>query len=472
MASTSLESPPSARSTATADYRVGTLVYSRIGLVGMCFWMLVGAFCLQLMEQLPSSLVPLQLRWAQVSDALIGFLSGSLPAFLGMLLNPFVGVQSDRHRSKMGRRRPFLLWSTPVVVASLLGLGFTDPVAAFLSNLTGAASVASVKVGWIGGCMVVFVIANTYIMQVYQFLFVDVIPASVMGRFVGCYRAVGALGTFAFHRFLFGKAETHTSLIYIVSALLYAVSFMLMVWNVKEGSYPPPPPKQSGGIWEAGKTYFKESFGHSFYWKTYSLSFFFWGALVPLWTFMVFFATSPGGGMTGYADTLGLSLDSFGKIRGWSSLVSVPVFFAVGPFIDRFHPLRICIVGLLLCVLTFAGCFFFAHNETTFLIWLIAVMAAQAVYMGAYLTLLPRLFLRSKYGQFVSANQIFGFCGVGIAPVLCGWWIASAHDYRYVFAWCGVCTALSLLMSVLLYRHWKQLGGDHAYTPPGVSELN
>ena len=88
-------------------------------------------------------------------------------------------------------------------------------------------------------------------------------------------------------------------------------------------------------------------------------------------------------------------------------------------------------IGLFLCVLAFAGCFFFAHSETSFLWWLIAVMGAQAVYSGAYMTLLPRLFERGKYGQFMSANQIFGFCGVGMAPVLCGWWIASAHDYRY-----------------------------------------
>ena len=204
-------------------YKVGTLVYTSSGLITVMFWMLLGDLCLQIMEQLPTSLVPLQLRCASASDTLIGFITGSLPAVLGILLNPVIGVQSDRHRGRFGRRRPFLLGATPLVVVALIGLGFAKPVSGFLSGVFGAESPAAVEIGWIGGCMVVFVVANTYIMQVYQFLFVDVIPAEVMGKFVGCYRAVCALGAFVFHRYMFGQAETQTAWIYVISALLYAV---------------------------------------------------------------------------------------------------------------------------------------------------------------------------------------------------------------------------------------------------------
>ena len=93
-------------------------------------------------------------------------------------------------------------------------------------------------------------------------------------------------------------------------------------------------------------------------------------------------------------------------------------------------------------------------------------MVAQAIYMGSYLAILPRLLPRAKYGQFFTANQIFGFSGVVLAPVLCGWMIQQVKDYRFIFIWCGVCTTLSLVMCVLLYRQWKQLGGDRAYVPP------
>jgi|Laugresbdmm110sn_2_1035109.scaffolds.fasta_scaffold18821_1 hypothetical protein len=448
-------------------YKVGTLTYTARGLFSVLFWMLLGDFCLQIMEQLPTSLVPLQLRWADASAALIGFLTGSLPALLGIALNPFIGVQSDRHRGPLGRRRPFLLWSTPLVVVALLGLGFAQPIADLLAGvLQTGASASSIKIGWIGACMVVFVVANTYIMQVYQFLFVDVIPHNVMGKFVGCYRAVGAMGAFVFHRFLFGHAKTDTAAIYSLAALLYAISFLLLVWKVKEGDYPPPPTRPSEGKLDVFKSYFRDCFGHRIYWETYSLSLFFWSALVPFGTFLVFFGTQPGGDAVGYAPTVGLSLAEFGKIKGWCALVGVPVFFLVGPLVDRFHPLRIAMVGLFLSAASFLACFFFIKDAHSLNLWLIINAASQAVYMGSYLAILPRLLPRAKYGQFFTANQIFGFSGVVLAPVLCGWLIEHLRDYRLVFFWCAACASMSLVMCVLLYRHWQKLGGEAHYTPP------
>ena len=449
----------------TSRYTVGTLVYRKLELFRVVFWMLLAVFMLQLMQQLPIALVPLQLRWVSASDALIGFLTGSLPAFLGILLNPFVGVQSDRHRGPLGRRRPFLLWATPAIVCSLIGLGFAKPLAEWFVATWHLGSVPDFTIGWIAGCMLVFVVANTYVLQVYQFMYVDVIPMSVMGKFIGFYRALGALGTFAFHYFLFGMAETHMTLIYAGSALVFAACFFLLVWQVKEGGYPEPATKNSANLWSHAGEYFRECFGHSFFWKVYSMSFFFWSALVPLWAFVVFFGTKPGGGLEGYEPTIGLNLQEFGKIRGWGSLVSVPVFFAVGPLIDKFHPIRVCMVGLVLTTLAFLGCFAFAQTSLSFTIWWLVLMCAVAVYMGGVGALFPRLMDRAKYGQFASANQIFGFSGVVMAPVLCGWMIAALRDYRYVFLWCAVCSVLCGVASVLVYLHWKKLGGDKDYKP-------
>ena len=81
---------------------------------------------------------------------------------------------------------------------------------------------------------------------------------------------------------------------------------------------------------------------------------------MPLWAFVVFFGTKPGGGLEGYAPTIGLNLQEFGKIRGWGSLVSVPVFFAVGPLIDKFHPIRVCMVGLVVTTLVSCNIYYFA----------------------------------------------------------------------------------------------------------------
>jgi maltose/moltooligosaccharide transporter len=95
---------------------------------------------------------------------------------------------------------------------------------------------------------------------------------------------------------------------------------------------------------------------------------------------------------------------------------------------------------------------------------------AQAVYMGAYLAILPRLLPRTKYGQFFTANQIFGFLGVAVAPVLAGWLLETVKDYRYIYVWCGGCTLVGFVMCLFLYREWLVRGGDQGYRPPGFEE--
>jgi cyanate permease len=214
------------------------------------------------------------------------------------------------------------------------------------------------------------------------------------------------------------------------------------------------------------KAYFTECFSKLFYLKTYSLAFCFWSAIVPLWTFLVFFGTKPGQDL-GYAPTLGLSLEAFGKVRGWCSLIQVPVFFLIGPLVDRFHPLRVGMVGMLLSSVTFFANFFFVTDEASFTLWLILNFIAQAIYMGAYLAILPRLLPRAQYGQFFTANQIFGFLGVALAPVLSGWLLETMKDYRYIYVWCGGCTLMGCIMCFFLYRDWLGRGGDQGYRPPG-----
>jgi MFS family permease len=132
-----------------------------------------------------------------------------------------------------------------------------------------------------------------------------------------------------------------------------------------------------------------------------------------------------------------------------------------------FHPLRVGMVGMLLTSITFFANFFLVHDQSSFTFWLIVNFVAQAVYLGAYLAILPRLLPRVKYGQFFTANQIFGFAGVALAPVLSGWLLETLKDYRFIYVWCGACTLAGFIMCALLYRNWLRLGGDKSYQPPG-----
>lgn len=53
----------------------------------------------------------------------------------GLIMQPLVGVISDNFRSKWGRRRPFMIGGSIVVVLSLLVLGWTaEIVGVFVKN--------------------------------------------------------------------------------------------------------------------------------------------------------------------------------------------------------------------------------------------------------------------------------------------------------------------------------------------------
>ena len=256
--------------------------------------------------------------------------------------------------------------------------------------------------------------------------------------------------------------------IYTGSAALYGIAFLLLVWRVREGEYPPPShTAERLGPVQFIRRYATECFTHSFYLKIFCIALFFWAAWVPFMTFVVFYATKTAG--PGYAPSLGVSVDEFGKIKAWTFLPMVVIFACGGPLIDRFHSLRILVAGIIGVAITFFAGFIFVHTPNQFLAWWIINQITMSVFQLAYLAMFPSLFPREKYGQFFSANQLFFSLGLVVAPLACGWLLDAVKDYRYLYLWSGTCAVLAALAAVLLFQHWKRLGGDHAYVAPETS---
>jgi len=178
----------------------------------------------------------------------------------------------------------------------------------------------------------------------------------------------------------------------------------------------------------------------------------------------VFFSTQAG--KDGYAATLGLSLQEFGAIKGWTFLVQIPVFLVVGHFVDKFHPLRVAILGLVLTSLTYFACYCWVVDAPSMLLWSCLNNASIAIYLGAAMAMAPRLLPRERYGQFVSANLIFGITSLILAPPAIGLLMEYIRDYRYAYLFSGLSNVLALLACFALFRHWRKLGGDAGFTPP------
>ena len=448
-------------------YRVGTLTYTKGALLQVVFWMLWGDFFFQLLEAM-QTLTPLLLRWHGASDTLIGLVGGTLSSIVAFFWYPVVATQSDRHRGPLGRRRPFLLWCLPPVVLSLMLLGAARPAGERLQQLFAACGVhtlsaATCSIVWISLFVVVFLLFNAYVVQVFACLVADVIPAEVIGKFTGLYRAVGALGSLAFNRWALGWAEAYTFHLYLLIGLLFAGAFVIIVWKVKEGTYPPPPPRAPGGALGSIREYLRTSFRHPFYLTNFVVTLFYWSSLVPL-NYVVFFATQAG--KEGYAPTLGLSLQAFGEVKGWTFMVQIPVFFLVGFGVDYFHPMRVAVIGMALTAASYFCCFWFVHHQSSLLLWWSLNQVAIAVFLGAASALGPRLMPRERYGQLISANLIFGMIGLIFAPPLVGGLLQRLGDYRYAFLLCSGLTFCSFLALLALHAQWKKLGGADAYVPP------
>jgi MFS family permease len=440
------------------------LVYTKAGLVGVFFWMLWGDFCFTLMESTIPRLLPLTLNDLGASNRTIGLLVGSIPGVLNMIITPVVSFRSDRYRSRWGRRIPYLLWPSPFIALFLIITGYSTDIGHaiqgwFAASLAGA-SPKTVILAVISISVVGFQFFNMIVASIYYYLFADVVPEHLMGRFMGLFRVVGASATFVFNRWIFGLADTHMKEIYIGIGLLYCVSFTMMCWRVKEGAYPPPPPQVEGpGFISAIKTYFIECFSIPYYVWFFLGTTFYTVGMITTNIFSVFFAQK-----------LGMTLDDFGKVMSWVSLLALVLSLPAGYLSDKIHPLRMGVIATAASVLLAAVSFFVVRGPDSFLWFTIIMALATIAYGAANLPMYAALLPKDRYGQFCSAQAMINALAMILANYLAGWFIDATGNYRYIYAWYAVFMLLSLGCMLPVYVGWKRYGGDEAYVPPSPAQ--
>jgi len=456
-------------------FHAGTLTYTKPALAILFFWLLWGDFCYFLMEAVVPSIIPLKFKALEASNTVIGLVMVTIPMSMGLVLNPVISYRSDRHRGRLGRRIPFILYSVPFIVVSLIGLGFGQQIAAHLRPLLG-----SLVAGWspntlaivvIGILMVIFSLFNTFVNSVYWYLFNDVVPVHLLARFMSFFRLV-SLGTGALYSmFIFQYSEFHAAWIFVGAALLYFFGFGLMCLNVKEGAYPPPPENIDGktGVLSAVKTYGKECLFHRLYW------FQFIGTMCGSCSYSIALF-----GIFGSL-ALGLTATQFYRIASIIAIVTAVLIPIAGWLADRYHPTRVVLAGSLI---GFVLC-------PTGLIWLFWLPSPTVVFWYSLATgvllsaplgalgfmgdppLLMRLFPRSRYGQFCSANNLWRSIGFAGGALLAGIFLdfVTRHSrtscpYFFIPYWQMFFGAPAVVCNYNLYRTWKELGGDESYVPP------
>ena len=403
---------------------------------------------------------------------LIGLVVTTVPSLMGMAIAPVVSVSSDRTRTRWGRRIPYLLGATPFVTLVLVLIGMSDSLGRwlqvhFFTHLTPVSATL-----WLVGFLVIaFQFLNAFITNIYIYLFNDVVPPELLSRFMALFRIVGIGASSTFQFFLFGMAETHMREIFVGSAILYGVIFTGMCLWVREGKYEPPLRREGGrfAVWSGIRAYAVECFSHRIYWYLF-LANTFWAVNFAVVSFRVFFAQS-----------VGLNLDEFGKLMGSAGLVSAVLLYPAAALADRWHPMRVMLLGLslLLVVVPLQLVFLFvdvppAQARVIYMVLFVLHISVQVLFNAAQLPLFMKLLPKDRFGQYFSAGGVITSAALMVAGVLSGAWLdwlqgrqtVPLYQYRYLPMWVSGSHALCLFFLVLLYRSWKRLGGDAAYQPP------
>ncbi len=455
-------------------YRCGSLTYTPRHLAVLFFWLLWGDFCYVLMESVTAPIMQLKFKALGASNTEMGLLLATIPATMGAFLNPVISFRSDRFRSRWGRRIPFLLATLPFLAVCLVLLGLGDRIGLWIHGLIGGeSSLARVTIWTFAVLLMLFTFFNTFVNSVFWYLFNDVVPEVLLARFMSWFRVFGMASGALYSVFIFPHSGSHVTEIMCGAAVLYAVGFTLMCLNVKEGDYPPPPLNDGGGSGAVAgaRTYIRECHSLPHYW-------YLWAATC---------INSIGAGIGMYSlfmnQKLGLSLEQIGEIGGAMGLVGAVSILASGWLADRYHPLRVVLAGaiLSLAILLPANLLWLfwvpSSNQTVF--WLSILMAVGLSAPISALSgvmdppLLMRLFPRSRYGQFCSANNLWRTLGAVIGVPLAGLFIdlmirlvGEAQAYFWLPVW-QMCFAIpSLGFLLLLYRSWKRYGGDQGYQAP------
>jgi maltose/moltooligosaccharide transporter len=314
-------------------------------------------------------------------------------------MGPYISTASDRHRGRWGRRVPFLLIPTPFASLSIIALGFAPLLGRWLNSLIGGgeAGVDRCILLFFAFFWVIFDISTGVANSVFNAFVNDVVPANVLGRFFGAFRAVSLLAGIAFNYWLLGKTGAHYLPICIGVGLLYGIGVPLMCLKVKEGNYPPPPPIDA--LHRSPLRFFlrfgRECFAKRYYYWVFAAFILPNLAMLPLNTFNLYFAQS-----------VGTSADRFGKLTALSFTLSLVMTVPMGWLVDRYHSLRMAMIALLLHGIATLWGGLYIHDRTSFAVAFVITNTLAGMWLTATAPLAPLLLPRLKFAQYACALGI------------------------------------------------------------------
>ncbi len=467
-----------------SKWSVGTLTYTTAGLAVLFALLLWGDFAWSMKDRV---VFPMTVKLAkerfELNDTLYSILIISFPNFTNIFLMPIVSYLSDRHRGRLGRRIPFLLFTTPFIVVGLLGIGLNAEIGGAIGMITSMDARASALVAF---CVfwVLFDFGNTLASAIFNALVNDVVSQRIIGRFFSLFRIISLLAGILYNYYLFEHALDWFKWIFLVLGALYAAGLYSMCLFVKEGKYPPPEEIP------ADKSKFQRVFGAliDYFRQCFSVPYYRWIIVALLLANISFHPINDFS--IQYAKAIDVPDSTYGQLLAITYCFSIVLSYPLGALADRFHPIRTSFISLAAyAVLMLVGWLVVGNpwqkeityhipglmsgSKTLVLSSFAIVFIIHGVVSGCFFTLsssLPlRLFPGSIFAQFASANAMILALGTTIIVPAFGYFLdVQDSNYHLLFLLGAVLSLISAVAFVKIHFYYKRFGGDEGYVAPDV----
>jgi maltose/moltooligosaccharide transporter len=444
-------------------YNTENLSYTKKGLMVLSFWLLWGDFAFNFFESVFGRFLPIYLKDNQASNTLIGVMTGSFAGLVNVLFLPSISRWNDNLRTPIGRRIPLLYGVTPLVILTVIGVGFAPEMGRWGFDVFGKWLPQSVtKGGLVLGilCMltVSFHFFNMVLVNGYNWLIRDVVPLEVMSRFLACFRIIGGISGILFLWFVFPHLMTHRHEIFVGVGVFYFFAFFLMCYKVKEGKYPLPGPKENRpGFFKTYGVFFRECLQIPIYRNFFLLALVVTASAQCAGNFITLFAS----------DTLGMNMKNMGLIFACATVFSTIMIYPIGSFCDRFSPLYVLVAVVVINSGLSIAAGLLIHSPTAFMVYTI-LHSLPAIAWGLGLNAASmKLFPAEKFGQFSGGINVFSCGSLIVGNILIGYLMDFTHsNYRVAFFWMALLSAVSIFPLLAVIRSWKALGGHDNYVAP------
>jgi len=403
------------------------LNYRNTVLIGFAFFSICAFW------QLYDSLIPLMLKNAfSLGDTLSGAIMAS-DNVLALFLLPFFGSLSDRTRTRIGRRMPFILAGTLIAAISMILLPIAEGMKSF-AFFTTALFITLTAMGVYRSPAVA--------------LMPDITPKPLRSRanaVINLMGAVGGIVSLLLIRLLLknGNPSDHLLLFGIVAGVML-LSVAILLFTVNEN-------RLSAGIDDSGEADKKKTADKNDdkLPPEVKRSLFLLLASVSLW-YMAYNAVTTA--FSKYAQSyLGLSDGSFADPLMIAMGMAIVTYIPAGALASRFGRKKCILAGVLLMILPFTAMIFIRTYSPVLIPFFLLVGIGWAVINVNSYPMAVELASGNKTGKYTGYYYTFSMAAQIITPVLSGFFLEHV-GYHTLFPYAAIFMALAFC-TMLFVKH-------------------